>query len=288
MKFDDIKNTQFFTVLLTGRCDYRCAYCDEEKYALKKELSFENYKQVLRFIDEKVTKPISNIHLFGGEPTLNKEIFKMVEETKKRENIYLNMTTNLNKTAEYYLDLGVLIVASYHHQYLKENPESWFEKALRVHEKGLLKHITMMLYPEVAEQVYKFYHQYLGKLPMIVVPLFEHINSDWFKAQKSRYETDPFSYEDEANHFIGEYDPKKMVFCSSGLIVDEQGYLHYCWPRYFEKLSHVSEAVYSHCHICTKRTSACDSEIVMSHNIEDLKFDMNHKKWRQHWIFCNA
>ncbi len=288
MKLKDIRNTQFFTVLLTGRCDFRCTYCDEEQFALKKELSFENYMHVLDFIDNKVTKPISNIHLFGGEPTLNKDIFKMVEETKKRNNIYLNMTTNLNKPAKYYLDLNVLLVASYHHEYLKESPESWFEKALKIHERGLIKHITVMIYPEIADEIYHLYHKYLGKLPMIVVPLFEVKNTDWFENEKKRYSTDPFSYENEANHFMGEYDPNKMIFCTSGLIIDEEGYIHYCWPRYFEKQKHISKAQYSHFHLCTKKTEACDSEIIMGHDINDLHYDMNHKRWHEHWIFCNA
>lgn len=289
MKIDDIKNTQFFTVLLTEKCNYRCRYCDEFKYATRDSLTLENYMHLLRYIDQDVRKPISNIHLFGGEPTLNKNIHQMVFETKKRPNIYLNMTTNLSKSVAYFKDLDIILVGSYHHEYIKESPEEWFSRAIELHSSGLLKHVTVMIYPQIADDIHTIYHTFLGRVPMIIVPLYEYKNSSWFEEEMKKYDTDPFSYEVEQNHFIGEYDKKKLVLCTSGLIVAEDGTLHYCWPRYNDTIGHISNPPpYAHCHVCTNRTAACDQEIVMSHDINSLKFDPGHTRWDEHWIFCNA
>lgn len=88
-----------FTIWLTYECNLRCSYCYEGKEKGQDRMSVGTAKQVLKFINNKITHIHNNIMILfhGGEPLMNYDILKyMINEIKRWNNdcISLYLTTN--------------------------------------------------------------------------------------------------------------------------------------------------------------------------------------------------
>ncbi|OGF25557.1 hypothetical protein A2331_01690 [Candidatus Falkowbacteria bacterium RIFOXYB2_FULL_34_18] len=99
----------FLLVHITLRCDNVCGYCyqlsdDYYKKYLAQDLSFDDFKKIV--IDAKRNFFVMpKIHLFGGEPLINKDFSKMLEFATLN-NVKLSFTTNGNLLNIFYKDIG--------------------------------------------------------------------------------------------------------------------------------------------------------------------------------------
>lgn len=83
---------------LTYRCNNKCSWCYAEGLSgTKEDLSDKNEREFLNFFQDLGVKKIV---LIGGEPTLYKNIFKLISELSKRD-IRVGMVTNGRKLSEY-------------------------------------------------------------------------------------------------------------------------------------------------------------------------------------------
>uniref|UniRef100_A0A7C4R5U8 Radical SAM protein n=1 Tax=candidate division CPR3 bacterium TaxID=2268181 RepID=A0A7C4R5U8_UNCC3 len=101
------------TLIVTHRCNYRCTYCngphtgfnkdrlEEKKEMLKKDLNFEDFKKM---ISDWSDVGLTQIHFTGGEPTLNKDLLKMVRLASKK-GILTSITTNGSANKKLYSNL---------------------------------------------------------------------------------------------------------------------------------------------------------------------------------------
>lgn len=95
-------------LIITEYCNFTCPYCrglSDEIYGNRKikELSLEEIKRVIDIwcIDE----PLENIRFSGGEPTLHKNIVKIIEYSKAKGIDRIAISTNGSNTIELYMRL---------------------------------------------------------------------------------------------------------------------------------------------------------------------------------------
>ena len=69
-------NNLLFTIEITGHCNLHCLHCLRDKTKNRRELSFSLFKKIL-VQAKKYNKPY--VALTGGEPTIHKDFFKMLE-----------------------------------------------------------------------------------------------------------------------------------------------------------------------------------------------------------------
>lgn len=75
------------TLLLTYSCNLKCPFCGQDDIRRKKDfngsmqLSLEQVEQIL---DDAAAAGIKNVNLWGGEPLLHPDIFKIIKAVKKR------------------------------------------------------------------------------------------------------------------------------------------------------------------------------------------------------------
>jgi len=283
-KLNEILNTQYITLLLTNTCNYECDYCDQRNYRTKGNMSIDIIQDILNYT-KKISKNKISFHLFGGEPTLNTDIVSIVKLLRDFE---ICMTTNLSAPLQLYKDLNITTVASYHHNYVSDY-NSWFNKAIELNKLKILKHISMMVSQDNMEVIEETFFKYKDKLPMILVPLNDFADTNEFNKFKHKFKNYPefIYYEDEIEHFIGVKE-SGPVFCTSGLIIDEVGDVHYCWSNYTRIIGNITnkDLKYSTCHICNNFCDDCDLEVVRSSSV--IKIDPKFKDYKNQWIFCNA
>ncbi len=101
------------TILVTHRCNYQCRYCNgphitsnnllqkRKRKMLGKDLSFKEFKLMIK--DWKKHR-LKHIHFTGGEPTLNKNLPKMIRLATKC-NILSSLTTNGSANISFYRKL---------------------------------------------------------------------------------------------------------------------------------------------------------------------------------------
>lgn len=273
-KLNEILNTQYFTLLLTNKCNYECEYCDQRNFRKSQDMSIDTVKAILEYC-KLVTKNKISFHLFGGEPTLNPDIFEIVDLIKLY-NYEICMTTNLSQSVDFYKKLDITTVASYHHEY---TDKAWIERANALD----LKHISLMWQPSCSEEIRMLNNSLENKC--IIVPIDQYIDNGFDNFQNTFKDKTPFEYEIEQNHYIGKSG--KRLFCSSGLIIDESGDVHYCWSNYQRGIGNIKDLKkYSVCHICNNYNKNCDEEIVRSDT--NIILDNNIKDLKTQWIFCNA
>jgi MoaA/NifB/PqqE/SkfB family radical SAM enzyme len=74
---------------VTSRCNKNCSFCyfsGELNQPNSKQLEM-SYKRFIEILNHSLVKNSLRIHLTGGEPLLNKDVFKMIREAKKRKHI---------------------------------------------------------------------------------------------------------------------------------------------------------------------------------------------------------
>ena len=78
------------TIVLTNRCNSRCAMCDYWRNKHEQEMSFAEISGLLQ---ESARAGVRNVTLYGGEPLLRSDLNKIVAEAKKNK-MYIHLITN--------------------------------------------------------------------------------------------------------------------------------------------------------------------------------------------------
>jgi sulfatase maturation enzyme AslB (radical SAM superfamily) len=90
-------------LILTDRCNFKCAYCRGIKKELQGDLSSKQAKEIVNIW---TSANLHNIRFSGGEPTLWKDLLKLVEYTKSKKSLeHIALSTNGSANLNYYLDL---------------------------------------------------------------------------------------------------------------------------------------------------------------------------------------
>lgn len=295
----DLINTSFYTILVTGRCNYLCWYCDvvskktHRKSRFINRNEFRKIKDFINYQDKQLT-PNLVIHFFGGEPTLNTDLdyaIKLYKETFHNRNLFLLLTTNLSKPIRYFenLDKDVQVSGSLHLDYEKDI-DGWFKKAKVIQDRGKLYDVDIMLHSgnyELAESVYK---KYRDCFPCSILPIKQIIQDKDYLEFKQRLLKETGCdcvHDSESEAFYG--DRKSTYLCSAGVVIDEFGNAYYCWNRKGrgEAIKNIFKNPYIKApkwHICNMYGPYCDMEVVRASldqyvkNIKDKIFSPKNGK----------
>lgn len=90
-------------LILSDKCNFKCPYCRGLKTELKGDLTFKEAKHIVDLWSE---AKIENIRFSGGEPTLWKDLVKLVKYTKKIKSIkHIAISTNGSASIQKYRSL---------------------------------------------------------------------------------------------------------------------------------------------------------------------------------------
>lgn len=80
----EIRKKKSLRIIYTQKCKYNCSFCHREgiKSKIEDKLTTNNIISLYKFLNNNYN--ISNIHLTGGEPFLNDNIFELIEGLKKQ------------------------------------------------------------------------------------------------------------------------------------------------------------------------------------------------------------
>jgi sulfatase maturation enzyme AslB (radical SAM superfamily) len=92
-------------LILTDRCNFKCSYCRGIKKEFQGDLSLEQAKEI---VDIWAQGSLHNIRFSGGEPTLWKDIFELVDYTKKKGVKRIAISTNGSAPLKVYEKLSYL------------------------------------------------------------------------------------------------------------------------------------------------------------------------------------
>lgn len=290
-EINDIEKTLFVTVIPTQNCDLRCWYCDVVDFEREhRYITVEEYHKIIEFIKIQKSKNVV-VRFYGGEPFIHPEIQTFFDITRSElydKNLDILVTTNLMKPYEHY-DVDVILAPSFHSDWA--NVDEWFDKCYKL--KDRIHHISLMLQDDNHDLIADLYNKHKDNLPVVIVPIDQHIPSDEYKKFKIYH---PEMFIDDAEYviFYGDETKYTHIMCSAGYIIDEDGELYYCWTRYDEPIMNVFTETkeLSKWHICNRYCDDCDQEVIRStieYYIDNLKgkhYDTN--KNRKVLFRCNG
>lgn len=111
MMFREVGYSDFelltFSWYVTNACNYRCTYCIEEPRLTKKptQQELQGYQRALMHLKRK-SMPVFSLELVGGEPTLNAELPRILNNVDVIDNcIQYELITNLSRPLEYFNEI---------------------------------------------------------------------------------------------------------------------------------------------------------------------------------------
>ena len=77
-----MRNYSSIRLEVTSQCNLKCEYCHNSEYSNRKDdMTTEEILQLIRNIKQRY--PINKILLTGGEPLVNKDICRIIEQISK-------------------------------------------------------------------------------------------------------------------------------------------------------------------------------------------------------------
>lgn len=206
-------------------CNRKCSYCIQDNgYTKNVPSSLSNTDDMLLAIDKIFNVVDENDFLYfilvGGEPTLQPALKPVIEKIKTRKNTTCLITTNLTQSVEYYKELDIPIIASFH---LEDTClESYLEKVENL--KDLMAHVRLMAQQHMFPVVKEMYDR------LLILNKDHHID---FAVEKlmsfslgdgvaSKAEQDGYT----GNHI--EYDPKELQQ------IEKMGWHNAEYPEYLK------------------------------------------------------
>lgn len=90
-------------LILTDRCNFRCAYCRGIKKTFQGDMTFE---KAIKIVDLWDSANLHNVRFSGGEPTIWEGLIDLVKHTKNKKNIqHIALSTNGSASLDLYLKL---------------------------------------------------------------------------------------------------------------------------------------------------------------------------------------
>jgi MoaA/NifB/PqqE/SkfB family radical SAM enzyme len=87
-------------LLITSRCNFKCPYCRGTTY--KGDIPFG---KAINYLNIWINEGLKNVRFTGGEPTLHKDLLKMVDYCKNHKVEHIAISTNGSAELNYYKDL---------------------------------------------------------------------------------------------------------------------------------------------------------------------------------------
>lgn len=170
----------FGYIQITRNCNQKCRFCSNPPSGFK-DLSFEKIK---RIIDRYINKKYQGVILTGGEPTLHKDLFKIIEYCRQK-NFSCKLITNGQKLkdkeyVEKLVEHGLqhFHISIYSHRkkiqaYLTQNPHSFdnLQKAFK-NLSNFVPHLTV----NVNITINKYNADHLSKLVRFIVEKWPFVN----------------------------------------------------------------------------------------------------------------
>lgn len=100
----DTSPLQRCELILTDRCNLRCPYCRGVRPEIRGDMPF---KQAMKTIDLWISQGLKNVRFSGGEPTLYKDLGKLVDRCREGGVEHIAISTNGTAKIETYLALVV-------------------------------------------------------------------------------------------------------------------------------------------------------------------------------------
>jgi hypothetical protein len=268
-------------------------------------VSVEDFNKLIDFILYQGKERTNiNLHFFGGEPTLNPSLgeFTTIANNRLGEDYNLTMllTTNLIRSETLYEKLeNVKIVASFHSDFVTDHA-NWFDKAKYLNKNCDLHHVVMMVTDKNMDYIYDLYKEWSKEFKCVLVPIDQIYYDQRYIIFKEKIKDisnhNPFEHDVEYVNFYDIENPQNDsmgIMCSSGIIVDEEGYVSYCYPKFDQKVFNVfedPEFKWHQFHFCRQMCEYCDKEILRSsldfyrNNLKNREYTVNNKVLVQ----CNA
>ena len=90
-------------LILTDRCNFKCAYCRGIVRDLRGDLTLDQAKEV---IDIWTSAKLHNVRFSGGEPTVWNDLLELVKYTKSKDCLdHIALSTNGSASLNYYIEL---------------------------------------------------------------------------------------------------------------------------------------------------------------------------------------
>jgi len=210
----------YFSWFLTSWCNYSCTYCSVGRILdtkLDKKTSYSSYVLVVKKLG--LVKDPFVIELLGGEPSIHKDILKILRLLNNIDNCKrIEFITNLSRSYEFYKKLDseeynkIELTASYHFEYYNSD---FRDKLLKLSKlKGINLSVSVNL---PTDQSYwtntKELLEFLKANNILIMINFLHSTLDW----TSDYSTEFFEYfdgyfEEEEIEFVFKDGTKKMLY----------------------------------------------------------------------------
>lgn len=128
-EFEDVPNLYYTYWSPTNVCNYNCDYCSARPYYRDKFIPLDDKLKIIDFINY-ISKKYNNVvSLYGGEASIDPDIFKIVHSLTNPYRI--KFYTNLSLNIQFYKSIQtindrILFTVSYHH--LKTNSIEFISK----------------------------------------------------------------------------------------------------------------------------------------------------------------
>jgi len=234
----DSRDTIYIEWEVTQKCNYRCSYCSAYDILGKNEISWNQKKFIMNELSKSKYKKL--LYLLGGEPTISKDYFKILDYLENKKDFEVYISTNFSQSKEFYKKhksyKNVKHWLSLHPEYIIKDIEALKEKTLLLKERNIYFIFAPMILPDkkytnMYYDLQKFANENnLNYYPQIVV---NDINGHYWNSNEEYYKkhNDLFN-----NSFLeikenNEYIPYHEFFMN----IDLQNKNNFkCYNSYFE------------------------------------------------------
>lgn len=161
-------------IIPTYKCNLNCPHCDIHKF--EDNFNADNFFNALNNLESE------ECVLFGGEPLLNKEIFKKCLSTNKITSVSSNLLLLDDEYIELFKKYNLFIATSWNpNRFTDENYKLWLEKLKLLKENNLscfvLITLTQDLFDYDKEKLISIFNE-IDKTGAVDEIQFEHLVSD--------------------------------------------------------------------------------------------------------------
>lgn len=294
----EVMNTTYINLFTTTKCQLNCLYCIEKHrmgndYSGKSSVGVPMFKRIMKFIDLQETENVF-FHFYGGEPTMNKYLVLFMKMLKERygDKVRIKLSTNLEKDREYFLQIPdyVEIWASRHLGYQTLTHDSWFERAIMLNKRDMLKKIFIMCDIANYGTAIELYHNYKKQLPhLMLYPIDSFRSSASWQQIKNKFDHhDPFEdyqfvdIEVDGERFkekptVEKFNNFKDHICNAGFDISVYGDVTWC-SSYYRKETLLNLILHEpkkidRIHICQADDCPCDPEFA-KHSVKKYLGEM--------------
>lgn len=228
---DETYHRPIFAWLLNTVCQYRCTYCFYQEYLNKTEPEQNQnaYKRVLKRLAMK-SLPGYEVDIIGGEPTLHKNVFEILETLNSYEKCEkLTINTNLARPVEWYNKLDDVkynklnITASYHPEYNVKDVDKYVKKSIQLSSTKHISYIcNINIYEKSWEQTKPIIERLLDNNVPVGFNTLDPVEKVWEVTYSKEFKTQFKNYIEFIKNKY-DFNPVKEEFID---FIDKQNKIH--------------------------------------------------------------